>query len=122
MQYNQHYEYLMILLNKNSSLVCEDKLLAVPSNADTTLVHNYTCDIYTNEGSAFRRLLTMLENIKRIFKVEIMAATEVIYGLYHKEEKLFLSKEMEEAYLGFVEMRGEDSIAFGGKLEQWLQI
>lgn len=69
MQANQHYEYLMILLNKSSYLVCENKLLAIPSNADTTLVHNYTRDIYTNEGSTFRRFQTMLENIKRIFKV-----------------------------------------------------
>lgn len=122
MQKNQHYEYLMILLNKSSYLVCENKLLAVPSNADTTLVHNYARDIYTNEGSAFRRFQIMLENNKRIFKVEIMAAVEAIYSIYHKEEELYLHKEMEKAYLNFVEMRSEDSLAFGGRLEQWLEI
>lgn len=64
----------------------------------------------------------MLENVKRIYKVEIMAATEVIYGLYHKEEELFLNGEMEKEYLGFVDMRGGDSFEFGGKVEQWLHI
>lgn len=51
-----------------------------------------------------------------------MAAVEVIYAIYHKEEELFLNQEMEKAYLDFVEMRGEDSVAFGERIEKWLQI
>lgn len=64
----------------------------------------------------------MLENIKRIIKVEVMAAVEAIYSVYHKEEELYLNKEMEKAYLDFVEMRGEDSIVFGDRIDKWLEI
>lgn len=51
-----------------------------------------------------------------------MAAVETIYKIYHKEEELYLNREMEKAYSDFVKMRGEDSIAFGDRLEKWLEI
>jgi hypothetical protein len=59
---NEHYEYLMANLKKVSYLVSENKLLAIPSNADTILMNNYIHDVYISEGNAFKRLITMMDS------------------------------------------------------------
>jgi histidine ammonia-lyase len=96
---NQHFSYLMILLKKNSYLVCENKQLAISSSADTILLNNYTHDVYANEGSSYKRLLALLQNTKRIVKLELMAALEVIFGMYGKKGSLFANDSMEKTYL-----------------------
>lgn len=52
----------MANLKKVSYLVSENKLLAIPSNADTILMNSYIHDVYVSEGNAFRRLNTMMDS------------------------------------------------------------
>jgi hypothetical protein len=42
-----------------------------------------------------------------------MAALEVIFSMYSKEDSLFLSEEMEAAYFELVKLRNPDSIEYG---------
>lgn len=117
-----HYEYLRLLLKKSSYLVGENKLLATPSSADTILLHDYQHDIYSHEATAHNRLTTMLSNLPRIFKVELMGALEVIFSMYAKEKTLFVNEEMEEVYLGLIGLRSEDSLSYGEAVAEWLGI
>jgi histidine ammonia-lyase len=115
-----HFEYLRAQLRKASYLVPENKLLSSPSSADTILLQDYRHDIYVHEGSAHVRFTAMLANLRRILRVELMAALEVIFDMYAKEDSLFLNREMEEAYLQLVGIRSEDSLQYGAGIEEWL--
>ena len=72
----------------------ENKLLGIPSSTDTILMQEYQHDVYVHEGTAHTRLTTILLNLKYLFKLEVMAALEVIFSIYAKEDSLFLSQEM----------------------------
>jgi hypothetical protein len=85
-------------------------------------MQEYQHDVYVHEGTAKNRLSTITLNLKYLFKLEVMAALEVISSVYANEGALFLSEEMEAAYLELVSFRTRDSIEYGKAVEKWLKI
>jgi histidine ammonia-lyase len=117
----EHYELLMISLKKVSTLVAQNKLLAVPTNAETVIMDNYQHDIFVDEGSPICKLTRMLANLREIMKVEVFAATDVLHDFYGSLPRIFASEEMEGVYREFhkVHSRG-DFREIAARVEKWL--